>query len=173
MNYCLFRVSVLLALCCLQDGFSLGCSFDAPITYEALMQIEYLDMVLSETLRMHPGISRLQRVCKNTIELNGITIPKGMAIVIPPVILHFNPEYWPEPERFRPERFSKEVKEQINPYTYLPFGAGPRNCIGMRFAFLTMKAAVVSLMQHFTFQPCKETQTGVLMKVSCRQLSGK
>uniref|UniRef100_A0A8C6XJ93 unspecific monooxygenase n=1 Tax=Naja naja TaxID=35670 RepID=A0A8C6XJ93_NAJNA len=130
----------------------------APITYEALMQIEYLDMVLSETLRMHPGISRLQRVCKNTIELNGITIPKGMAIVIPPVILHFNPEYWPEPERFRPERFSKEVKEQINPYTYLPFGAGPRNCIGMRFAFLTMKAAVVSLMQHFTFQPCKETQ---------------
>uniref|UniRef100_A0A8C6XFV1 unspecific monooxygenase n=1 Tax=Naja naja TaxID=35670 RepID=A0A8C6XFV1_NAJNA len=151
----------------------------APITYEALMQIEYLDMVLSETLRMHPGISRLQRVCKNTIELNGITIPKGMAIVIPPVILHFNPEYWPEPERFRPERFSKEVKEQINPYTYLPFGAGPRNCIGMRFAFLTMKAAVVSLMQHFTFQPCKETQvrirngTGVLMKVSCRQLSGK
>uniref|UniRef100_A0A8C6XJH9 unspecific monooxygenase n=1 Tax=Naja naja TaxID=35670 RepID=A0A8C6XJH9_NAJNA len=133
----------------------------APITYEALMQIEYLDMVLSETLRMHPGISRLQRVCKNTIELNGITIPKGMAIVIPPVILHFNPEYWPEPERFRPERFSKEVKEQINPYTYLPFGAGPRNCIGMRFAFLTMKAAVVSLMQHFTFQPCKETQVRI------------
>uniref|UniRef100_A0A8C6XKN1 unspecific monooxygenase n=1 Tax=Naja naja TaxID=35670 RepID=A0A8C6XKN1_NAJNA len=137
----------------------------APITYEALMQIEYLDMVLSETLRMHPGISRLQRVCKNTIELNGITIPKGMAIVIPPVILHFNPEYWPEPERFRPERFSKEVKEQINPYTYLPFGAGPRNCIGMRFAFLTMKAAVVSLMQHFTFQPCKETQEMSLQSI--------
>ncbi|XP_013907915.1 PREDICTED: cytochrome P450 3A24-like [Thamnophis sirtalis] len=57
-----------------------------------------------------------------------------------------------------PNRFSKEVKEQINPYTYLPFGAGPRNCIGMRFALLTMKAAVASLMQHFTFQPCKETQ---------------
>uniref|UniRef100_A0A670YEJ5 unspecific monooxygenase n=1 Tax=Pseudonaja textilis TaxID=8673 RepID=A0A670YEJ5_PSETE len=133
----------------------------APITYEALMQIEYLDMVLSETLRKHPGATRLQRVCKNTIKLNGITIPKGMGITIPPVILHFNPEYWPEPEQFRPERFSKEVKEKINPYTYLSFGAGPRNCIGMRFAFLTMKAAVASLMQRFTFQPCKETQVRI------------
>ncbi|KAG8145728.1 hypothetical protein E2320_012217 [Naja naja] len=85
----------------------------APITYEALMQIEYLDMVLSETLRMHPGISRLQRVCKNTIELNGITIPKGMAIVIPPVILHFNPEYWPEPERFRPESRDRSSNESV------------------------------------------------------------
>uniref|UniRef100_A0A8C5WS64 unspecific monooxygenase n=1 Tax=Laticauda laticaudata TaxID=8630 RepID=A0A8C5WS64_LATLA len=133
----------------------------ASITYEALMQIEYLDMVLNETLRMYPGVSRLQRMCKNTIKLNGITIPKGMGIAIPPVILHFNPEYWPEPEQFRPERFSKEVKEKINPYTYLSFGAGPRNCIGMRFAFLTMKAAVASLMQHFTFQPCKETQVRI------------
>uniref|UniRef100_A0A8C5RWF1 Cytochrome P450 3A n=1 Tax=Laticauda laticaudata TaxID=8630 RepID=A0A8C5RWF1_LATLA len=135
----------------------------ASITYEALMQIEYLDMVLNETLRMYPGVSRLQRMCKNTIKLNGITIPKGMGIAIPPVILHFNPEYWPEPEQFRPERFSKEVKEKINPYTYLSFGAGPRNCIGMRFAFLTMKAAVASLMQHFTFQPCKETQSKSLI----------
>ncbi|XP_060539987.1 cytochrome P450 3A9-like [Pantherophis guttatus] len=130
----------------------------APVTYEALMQMEYMEMVISEILRMHPGTGRLQRVCKKTIELNGITIPKGMGIVIPSVILHYDPEYWPEPERFRPERFSKEVKEKINPYTYLPFGAGPRNCIGMRFASLTMKAAVASLMQNFTFQPCKETQ---------------
>ncbi|XP_032086885.1 LOW QUALITY PROTEIN: cytochrome P450 3A9-like [Thamnophis elegans] len=130
----------------------------APMTYEALLQIDYLDMVLSESLRLRPGAGQLQRVCKNTIELNGITIPKGMGIMIPPAILHNNPENWPEPEKFRPERFSKEVKEQINPYTYLPFGAGPRNCIGMRFALLTMKAAVASLMQHFTFQPCKETQ---------------
>ncbi|XP_070617450.1 cytochrome P450 3A24-like [Erythrolamprus reginae] len=130
----------------------------APITYEALVQMEYLDMVLSETLRMHPAAGRLQRMCKSTIELNGITIPKGMGIVIPPVVLHYDPEYWPEPERFKPERFSKEVKDKINPYTYLPFGAGPRNCIGMRFALLTMKAAVASLMQRFTFQPCKETQ---------------
>lgn len=55
-------------------------------------------------------------------------------------------------------RFSKENKDSIDPYTYLPFGAGPRNCIGMRFALLTVKVAMVSLLQHFTFQTCKETQ---------------
>lgn len=57
-----------------------------------------------------------------------------------------------------PSRFSKENKESIDPYTYLPFGAGPRNCIGMRFALLTLKVAIVSLLQHFTIQTCKETQ---------------
>ncbi|XP_015675017.1 cytochrome P450 3A9-like [Protobothrops mucrosquamatus] len=147
----------------LQEEIDVVLPNKAPITYEALMQMEYLDMVLSETLRKHPGTGRLQRVCKKTIKLNGITIPKGMFIMIPPTILHYDPEYWPEPDQFRPERFSKEVKEKINPYTYLPFGAGPRNCIGMRFALLTMKAAVARLMQHFTFQPCKETQIPLVL----------
>ncbi|KAM6424356.1 cytochrome P450 3A13-like [Liasis olivaceus] len=133
-------------------------SNEAPVTYDTLMQMDYLDTVISETLRMHPVVGRLQRVCKKAIEINGITIPKGMVIVIPPNVLHCDPEHWPEPEQFRPERFSKEAKESINPYVYLPFGAGPRNCIGMRFVLLTTKAAVASLLQHFTFQPCKETQ---------------
>ncbi|KAK9393084.1 cytochrome P450 3A9-like [Crotalus adamanteus] len=147
----------------LQEEIDIVLPNKAPITYDALMQMEYLDMVLSETLRKHPSTGRLQRVCKKTIKLNGITIPKGMFIMIPPTILHYDPEYWPEPDQFRPERFSKEVKEKINPFTYLPFGAGPRNCIGMRFALLTMKAAVARLMQHFTFQPCKETQIPLVL----------
>lgn len=54
-------------------------------------------------------------------------------------------------------RFSKENKENIDPYTFLPFGAGPRNCIGMRFALLVMKVAVVVLLQNFSFRPCKDT----------------
>ena len=55
-------------------------------------------------------------------------------------------------------RFSKENKDTIDPYMYLPFGAGPRNCIGMRFALLTLKVAITIILQHFTFQTCKETQ---------------
>ncbi|CAI5791845.1 cytochrome P450 3A9-like [Podarcis lilfordi] len=130
----------------------------APITYDAVMQMEYLDMATSEILRMYPVGGRIERVCKKDVELNGITIPKGMTVMIPPSILHYDPEYWPEPKEFRPERFSKENKESINPYIYLPFGAGPRNCLGMRFALLTVKAAIASLMQNFTFKPCKETK---------------
>ncbi|NXM05046.1 CP3A9 protein, partial [Tyrannus savana] len=140
----------------------------APLTYDAVMKLEYLDMTLSETLRMYPLGGRLERTCKKDVEINGVTIPKGTIVMIPPYVLHRNPEYWPNPEEFRPERFSKENKESMDPYTYLPFGAGPRNCIGMRFALLTLKVAVVSLLQQFTFQTCKETQ--IPIKLSSKGL---
>ncbi|KAH0631995.1 hypothetical protein JD844_019971 [Phrynosoma platyrhinos] len=130
----------------------------APLVYDTIMQMEYLDMAISEILRMYPIGGRIERLCKKDIEINGITIPKGVTVMIPPHVLHFDPEIWEEPEEFRPERFSKENKENINPYTYLPFGAGPRNCIGMRFALLILKAGMASLLQNFTFRPCKETQ---------------
>ncbi|XP_005054484.2 PREDICTED: cytochrome P450 3A29-like [Ficedula albicollis] len=130
----------------------------APLTYEALTKLEYLDMTLNESLRLYPLGGRIERTCKKDVEINGVTIPKGVVVTIPPYVLHRDPEYWPNPDEFRPERFSKENKNSIDPYTYLPFGAGPRNCIGMRFALLTVKVAIVSLLQHFTFQTCKETQ---------------
>uniref|UniRef100_A0A8C3QLC3 Cytochrome P450 3A n=1 Tax=Cyanoderma ruficeps TaxID=181631 RepID=A0A8C3QLC3_9PASS len=129
----------------------------APLTYEAIMKLEYLDMTVNETLRYYPLGGRIERTCKKDVEINGVTIPKGVVVTIPPYVLHRDPEYWPNPDEFRPERFSKENKESIDPYTYLPFGAGPRNCIGMRFALLTLKVAIVSLLQHFTFQTCKDT----------------
>ncbi|XP_044515873.1 cytochrome P450 3A4-like [Gracilinanus agilis] len=128
------------------------------VTYDALVQMEYLDMVINENLRLYPIAGRIERVAKKTVEINGLTIPKGTVVMAPPYVLHRDPEYWPEPEEFRPERFSKENKESINPYVYLPFGAGPRNCIGMRFALMSMKVAVSRVLQEFSFRPCKETQ---------------
>ncbi|CAM4520056.1 cytochrome P450 3A9-like [Lepidochelys kempii] len=142
----------------LQDELDSVLPNKAPLTYNALMQMEYLDMAVNEVLRLFPLGGRLERVCKKDVEINGLTIPKDTVVMIPPSVLHRIPEYWPEPEEFRPERFSKENKEVLDPYTYLPFGAGPRNCIGMRFALLSMKVAIASLLQNFTFRPCKETQ---------------
>lgn len=130
----------------------------APPTYDALAQMEYLDMVLNESLRLFPVLSRLERVCKKDVEINGVFIPKGTVVVVPSFILHRDPEYWSEPEEFRPERFSKSNKDSISPYAYMPFGNGPRNCIGMRFALMNMKLAVVRVLQNFSFKPCKETQ---------------
>uniref|UniRef100_A0A8C0D863 Cytochrome P450 3A n=1 Tax=Balaenoptera musculus TaxID=9771 RepID=A0A8C0D863_BALMU len=129
-----------------------------PPTYEALVQMEYLDMVLNETLRIFPIAGRLERVCKKDVEVNGVFIPKGTTVVVPLFVLHNDPELWPEPEEFHPERFSKKNKDSINPYTYLPFGTGPRNCIGMRFVIMNMKLALVRILQNFSFKPCKETQ---------------
>ncbi|XP_077774851.1 cytochrome P450 3A9-like isoform X2 [Podarcis muralis] len=141
----------------LQDEIDTILPNKAPLTYDAIMQLEYLDMVLSETQRMYPLGGRLQRTCKKDVEINGVTILKGMSVIIPPYTLHRDPEHWPEPDEFRPERFSKENKDQVDPYLYLPFGAGPRNCLGMRFALVTMKVAIAILVQHFSFRVCKET----------------
>uniref|UniRef100_A0A4X2LRJ4 unspecific monooxygenase n=1 Tax=Vombatus ursinus TaxID=29139 RepID=A0A4X2LRJ4_VOMUR len=120
--------------------------------------MEYLDMVTHANLRMFPIAVRIERVAKKTVELNGLRIPKGTVVMAPCYVLHRDPEYWPEPEEFCPERFSKENKERKNPYVYLPFGAGPRNCIGKRFAITGVKVAMCRLLQEFSFRICKETQ---------------
>ncbi|XP_015674990.1 cytochrome P450 3A24-like [Protobothrops mucrosquamatus] len=129
----------------------------APPTYEAIQHMEYLDMVVNETFRLYPPAERLDRVCKKTVEIHGVTIPEGTVVVVPVFVLHRVPEYWPEPEEFRPERFSKENKESRDPYVFLPFGAGPRNCIAMRFALLVLKMGLVVVLQKIRFQTCKET----------------
>ncbi|XP_074500310.1 cytochrome P450 3A27-like isoform X2 [Sebastes fasciatus] len=126
-------------------------------TYEALMQMEYLDMVLNESMRLYPIANRLERISKSSVDINGVTIPKGTVVMVPVYTLHRAPALWPEPEAFKPERFSKENKDNIDPYAFLPFGAGPRNCIGMRFAVLMMKLVIVEILQDFSFVTCKET----------------
>lgn len=87
----------------------------APLTYEAVMRLEYLDMTVSETLRLFPIGGRLERTCKKDVEINGVTIPKGAVVMIPSHPLHYNPEYWPNPEEFRPERYKKHnEREEIS-----------------------------------------------------------
>nr|XP_042124012.1 cytochrome P450 3A9 [Peromyscus maniculatus bairdii] len=142
----------------LQDEIDAALPNKAPATYDTLVQMEYLDMVVDETLRLYPIAGRLERVCKKDVEINGVLIPKGTVMMVPTFALHRDPKHWPEPEEFHPERFSKKNQGSINPYTYLPFGDGPRNCIGMRFALMNMKLALVRVLQNFSFQPCKETQ---------------
>ncbi|XP_052023958.1 cytochrome P450 3A11 [Apodemus sylvaticus] len=142
----------------LQEEIDRALPNKAPPTYDIVMEMEYLDMVLSETLRLYPIANRLERVSKKDVEINGVFIPKGSLVMIPSYALQHDPQHWPQPEEFRPERFSKENKGSIDPYLYLPFGNGPRNCIGMRFALMNMKLALTKVLQNFSFQPCKETQ---------------
>ncbi|XP_053706316.1 cytochrome P450 3A27 [Synchiropus splendidus] len=126
-------------------------------SYEALMQMEYLDMVINESMRLYPIANRLERVTKTTVDINGVTVPKGCVISVPVFTIHRDPKLFPEPEVFKPERFSKENKDKMDPYSFLPFGAGPRNCIGMRFAVLMMKLNLVQILQNFSLITCSET----------------
>ncbi|XP_048223825.1 cytochrome P450 3A25-like [Perognathus longimembris pacificus] len=147
----------------LQEEIDAALPNKAPATYDALVEMEYLDMVVNEALRFYPIANRVERVCKEDVEVKGVYIPKGTVVMIPAFAIHYNPKYWPEPKEFCPERFSKKNKDNIDPYTYLPFGAGPRNCIGMRFALMNIKLAVIRVLQNFSFQPCKETQIPLVL----------
>uniref|UniRef100_A0A8C5G4X6 unspecific monooxygenase n=1 Tax=Gouania willdenowi TaxID=441366 RepID=A0A8C5G4X6_GOUWI len=137
----------------------------APVDYQTLMQMEYLDCAINESLRLYPIAARLERVAKASVEINGLVIPKDMVVMVPTWPLHRDPNIWPEPEKFKPERFSKENKDTIDPYTYMPFGLGPRNCLGMRFAILSIKLAMVEILQKFSFAMCKETEVPLELDV--------
>ncbi|XP_062866777.1 cytochrome P450 3A40-like [Trichomycterus rosablanca] len=130
----------------------------AQVEYDPLMNMDYLEATLSESLRLFPAANRLDRFCKKTVEINGITIPKQASVVVPIYALHRDPEYWPDPDVFNPERFTKGNKENVDPYMYMPFGAGPRICIGMRFALVSLKLAIVEILQRFDVSTCDETK---------------
>ncbi|KAK3594092.1 hypothetical protein CHS0354_040860 [Potamilus streckersoni] len=126
--------------------------------YDNVFKLQYLDMVVSETLRIYPPARRFNREALVDTEICGVKIPKGLDVNVPICSLHFDPEFWPNPHKFDPERFSPENKDNIKPFTFLPFGAGPRNCIGMRLALLQAKMAIVGMVQNFRFQTAPDTE---------------
>lgn len=131
---------------------------DQELGYENVMNLEYLDMFLSEVLRLWGPAPRINRVAATDITLNGIQIPRGADVTISPVVVHRDPEYWPNPDKFEPERFTKENNEKRSPYVFLPFGVGPRHCIGMRLALLEAKLAIVAILQKFRFETTPDTE---------------
>ncbi|XP_074839923.1 thromboxane-A synthase [Carettochelys insculpta] len=123
-----------------------------------VQELPYLDMVIAETLRMYPPAFRFTRETSKDCVVMGQHIPAGATVEIAVGHLHYNPEFWPEPEKFIPERFTEEAKLQHNPFAYLPFGTGPRSCIGMRLALLEMKMTLLRILQKFKFETSSETQ---------------
>ncbi|XP_068633173.1 cytochrome P450 9e2-like [Battus philenor] len=133
------------------------------ISYELLTELTYLEGFLLETLRLHPPLARVERKCNKDYVLPGtnITIKKGEVIGIPIYGIHMDSDIYPEPNKFRPERFMGEEKKDRPSHLYLAFGAGPRNCIGMRFAMISAKIAMVSLLKNFKFSVCTKTENPV------------
>ncbi|XP_067015325.2 probable cytochrome P450 6a13 [Anabrus simplex] len=134
-------------------------SQNGELTYEALQDLTYMDKVFSETLRKYPVAAMLLRECTREYHVPGssLKLDPGLQIIIPTYALHHDPAYYPEPARFDPERFSEQAKAARHPFTYLPFGEGPRVCIGQRFSYLEMKVGLAYLLQNYVIETCPET----------------
>lgn len=111
---------------------------DGEVSYDIIQEIKYLDMFVSESLRLHSPIFSLSRICTKTYEFpparkgdrKPIIIEPGTPVIIPVMAIHYNPDIYPEPDKFNPERFTEENKAKRPKYSYLAFGEGPRICLG-------------------------------------------
>ena len=140
------------------------------ICYETLLKMKYLDQFISEVLRKWGPVPGIERKCGKDFTLNvdgkEVTIKKDLSVQIPTRGWHFDPKYFPNPEKFDPERFNEENIGNQNMSAYAPFGIGVRNCIGSRFALMTVKSILYELLLNFRFEVTQKTQIPMKYKKS-------
>jgi cytochrome P450 len=148
---------------------------------ENMEQLPYLDQVIKETLRLYPPIHVSNRQAAEDVIINGYQIPAGTRVMYSIYLAHRDPKYWSDPADFRPERFQLgNTTEKQPPFTYLPFGGGPRNCIGAAFAQIEARVVVSRILQRFSLELLNqnvhthmgatlEPRPGVKMRVTHRE----
>jgi cytochrome P450 len=155
-------------------------SADDPPGAEQLGRLSYLDLVFKEALRLYPPIHVGNRRTSEAMTIAGYAVPAGTRVMYSIYLSHRDKDFWPDPERFKPERFERGQDEKRLPLTYVPFGGGPRNCIGASFAQVEAKVVLSRILQRFDLQLLNgdkvrpymgatlEPRPGVLMRVRRR-----
>ncbi|KAF9794160.1 hypothetical protein SFRURICE_009537, partial [Spodoptera frugiperda] len=123
------------------------------LTVEDLNRMRYLECCIKESLRLYPSVPFLSRYIKHEVDIAGYTIPSKTFCNIHVFDVHRDPEVYPDPERFIPERFLPENVVTRSPYSYIPFSAGPRNCIGQKFAMMELKTVMSELLWKYQLEP--------------------
>lgn len=132
---------------------------DGKITYDMVTTLPYLDMVLSETMRLYPVLPYLDRVALKDYKIpeTNLEIEKGTVMIVPMLGLHYDEQYFSHPNVYDPERFSEENKKSITPCVYMPFGEGPHICIGQRLGLLQSKLGIVHILSKYEVSVNKKT----------------
>uniref|UniRef100_A0AAU7N4W7 unspecific monooxygenase n=1 Tax=Maruca vitrata TaxID=497515 RepID=A0AAU7N4W7_MARVT len=133
------------------------------LTYESVKDMPYLGMVFDETLRKYAVAGLLFRVSSEPYTFAGtnVSIPKGTPILVSGNGITMDPKYYPNPEVFNPEHFSPENLKNLPQCAYLPFGEGPRNCIGLRFAKVESLLGMAAFLKHFKVEPSSKTKSKI------------
>lgn len=122
------------------------------LSFENVQKLTYTEQVIKEVLRLYPPAWVMSRESLSGDQIQRLKVPKGMYLYLFIYGVHHDPEFWPLPEKFDPERFNKENEKKELPFSYFPFGGGPRLCIGNNFAMLEMKVVLALLLMNFRFQ---------------------
>ncbi|CAL8111161.1 unnamed protein product [Orchesella dallaii] len=137
-----------------------GNDMDRDVTTGDLKELKYLECCIKETLRLYPSVPFFIRSMDQDCALDERRIiPKGSSVVISPYLLHRHSAVFSNPEKFDPERFFIENAAGRHPYAYVPFSAGPRNCIGQKFAMMEEKVLLASLLRRFKLEPVDTVET--------------
>jgi cytochrome P450 len=119
-------------------------------TLNDLPKLPYTEWIINESMRIYPPVWMMGRRSVVPFEMDGYHFPAGMTFVLSQWVIHHHPDLWQDPETFRPERWDPVNGEKIQPWSYFPFGGGPRICIGMPFAQLEAKLLLATIMQRYT-----------------------
>ncbi|ODM97585.1 Cytochrome P450 4c3 [Orchesella cincta] len=123
---------------------------DGNLQFSALPELKHLERCILESSRMLSLASILMRKLDAPLQLQeGLVIPAGVSIYVFPPVIHKNPEYFPNPEKFDPDRFLPEPSKQRHKYAFLSFAAGPRNCIGTKLAIIEIKMMIAKILHKF------------------------
>ncbi|KAF5287161.1 hypothetical protein FQA39_LY16039 [Lamprigera yunnana] len=140
------------------------------LSYYDLMNLRYLDMVVSESLRKWPPFVVTDRktskpfmIGSENADQPNLLLEEDTDILIPVKGIHTDPKYYPNPEKFDPERFNKENRQNIQDFTYIPFGMGPRNCIALRFAILECKIVIAEVINKFKIFATPKTKEPLVL----------
>ena len=138
------------------------------VTPEAMPRLTYTRQVFSEAMRLYPPAPMISRFVAEDMELGGVRIPAGAMLVVPIYAVHHHALLWQEPERFDPDRFAPDVAAARSRYAYMPFGAGPRVCIGNGFAVQEAVAILAVLLARLRLRDVATAPSTPVMKVTLR-----
>ncbi|XP_037954045.1 probable cytochrome P450 6a23 [Teleopsis dalmanni] len=133
--------------------------YDGKLNYEGMNELKYLQQVFFENLRKHPVFPFDIRVCTKdyVVPDSKHIIEKNTSVIIPTAAIHYDPEIYPNPEQFDPERFSVDEVKKRHPMAFLGFGDGPRVCIGKKFAIMQIVVGLVMILQNYRILPTSKT----------------
>ncbi|GAB0087595.1 hypothetical protein DMENIID0001_019230 [Sergentomyia squamirostris] len=149
--------------------------YNGEYTYEACMEMKYMDQVINETLRKYPVAETLVRSTTSDYKLpnHDFVIKKGSGVLISVYSIHHDPEIYPDPERFDPERFTEEEIAKRHPMAWLPFGEGPRMCVGMRFGMMQTRVGLANFLEKYRIRTTPKTPIPIVIAPNSNVLAAK